>query len=44
MSARPAPVAAAETILCDTSFVSVVQSAADNARSALSISVWPAAT
>lgn len=44
MSARPAPVAAAETILCDTSFVSVVQSAADNARSARSISVWPEAT
>lgn len=44
MSARPAPVAAAETILCDTSFVRVVQSAADNARSARSISEWPEAT
>jgi predicted nucleic acid-binding protein len=41
MSLQPADVA--ETILCDTSFVSVTQSAT-HPRSARSMSAWPAAT
>jgi predicted nucleic acid-binding protein len=44
MSTQPAGNAAAETILCDTSFVSIVQSAGDNTRSARSMKSWPAAT
>lgn len=45
MSTQPAPPPAApETILCDTSFVSVVQSAGEKASNAETIGAWPAST
>jgi len=44
MSTQPAAPAAPETILCDTSFVSVVQSAGERASSAQTIGDWPAST
>src|SRR4051812_25636896 len=43
MSADPAATTT-ESILCDTSFVSVVQSAGHNTRSARSAAAWPAAS